>query len=111
MKRAFATLAVIALTAGSLPLSVAQTSAPPTNRSPLGSPNQEPAEKFDNSGGRNGPSIASDPDRAGTPAGTTATKPRGARGPVEGGTDAARAQPKAVAPQEGGGVQNPGLGS
>jgi hypothetical protein len=104
------TIAIIGLAAGFSPLASAQlvqtnpaVQTDPAGSQPIGSPPAYPMSG----------SVAADPNSTDTRLNDQATSPPGSAGPVEGGkrSDAPAALPKANSNGEGGGVQNPGLGS
>jgi len=89
-------------------IAAAQTGVPasPNTNPGAATPLPTPPEKFDNRPIGTGSSIATDPD---PPANSEATNPPGAKGPVEGGSNAPNA--RVISPKEGTGVENPGVGA
>lgn len=100
---------LVALSIMTAPMAFAQTRDPSVNMpaTPRGIP--APAEKFDDRPIRTDGPIATDPN---APVGGEATNPPGVKSPVEGGSSEPLTQPpRIIAPHEGGGVQNPNLGT
>jgi hypothetical protein len=107
MKRNTA-IAIAALLSGIASASWAQAPGATTT-----APVPPPGSAYDNGAIKPGPSIATDPSARDTRMNNQATSPPGSAGPIEGGksSDAPAALPKANSNGEGGGVQNPNLGS
>jgi|SRR5579862_5123353 len=108
MKPIATAMAVAALAGGIASAAWAQSTA-----SSRTVPVPAPGSAYDNGAIKRGPSIATDPNSSDTRMNNEATSPPGSAGPIEGGksNDAPAALPKANSNGEGGGVQNPNLGS
>jgi hypothetical protein len=115
MKRFLTAVAIAAITAGTASLAFADDTLPNTNATPgMTSPTtpMPPSERLQNGDAGGGESLASQPNpQTGIGQGVI---PPGAKGAAEGGS--ARAidptKPKVISPGgEGGGVQNPSLGT
>ncbi len=109
MKTITTTIAAAALVAGLASASWAQSQPGTSTVAPVTPPNSA----YDNGAIKQGPSIATDPGSPDTRMNNQATSPPGSAGPIEGGksSTAPAALPKANSNGEGGGVQNPSLGS
>lgn len=114
MKKALATISFVAFVGAAPFAAFAQSggaTATPNGGTSMGVP--PPGSPDDNGAIKGGRPIASDPNGTDTRSNGEAVGAPGAAGPIEGGNGgtAPAARPKANANGEGGGVQNPGLGS